>query len=159
MSVTELSSSPLSCETNLMAGHSFLGSFRKGGTRKGGTKSKSPVKGWTKLKGGTNLFLSVLFLVEPAAGKFFAQFTNNTQFSLRKTIEFSTISRIFPNERRDREGRDKIKISDEGRDVPPVPPLKGGTRKLCSTPTNGTSCSSRHASTVLENILCIYRAK
>ena len=76
------------------------------------------------------MFLFVLFLVEPAAGEKFAQFMNNTQFSLRKTIEFSTISRFSPNEGRDREGRDKIKISDEGRDVPPVPPLKGGTRKL-----------------------------
>ena len=41
--------------------------------------------------------------------------------------------RLRPREGRDNVGRDRDEISNVGRDVPSVPPFKGGTRKLCPT--------------------------
>ena len=42
------------------------------------------------------------------------------------------IHKSISSEGRDNEGRDGDVISNEGRDVSPVSPLKGETRKLCT---------------------------
>jgi len=47
---------------------------------------------------------------------------------------FGGTSFRFLQNRRDKEGRDKDKISNKGRDIPPVPTLKVGTNKLWSVP-------------------------
>ena len=55
-----------------------------------------------------------------------------------------TYSIRWAQERRDSEGRDRDKISREGRDVSSVSPFKGETRKLCSVSIFTDNKSASH---------------
>ena len=74
----------------------------------------------------------------PQAKKIIVLSTKNIHLPILEW-EYTNFVRSLFWEGRDNVGRDGDRISNVGRDVPPVTPLKGGTGKLCSPPPRAQS--------------------